>query len=124
MTLLTYCSSKNSPQITVVPPTAAAASAGAASSESMIQIHSDNTNNPNAGGQRVALVTSQSNPNKISIVPADQISKTGCTVTTSSDFTANTVANITKNTNPVSDENSINEANRIITKPPQPQQQG
>ena len=88
----------------------------------MIQIHSDNTNNPNAGGQRVALVTSQSNPNKISIVPADQISKSGCT---SSDFTATTVANITKNTsNPVSDENSINEANRIITKPPQPQQQG
>ena len=134
-TIVTHCSSKNSPLITVVPSSSAAGPSGgvpsnpgggvaATSGESMVQVHHSTESQMSTGGQRVALVTSQTNPNKISIVPADQIPTSTKTsqppissiVTSSSSSATSKVAN-----NPVgSDENSINEANRM----PKPQQVG
>ena len=135
-TIVTHCSSKSSPQITVVVPTATTSSASAGpvmtniTSESMIQIHSNTTSSDQSmsapGGQRVALVTSQNNPNKISIVPSEQIFSNvvigggggGC-VTSNCVVAQQQVANTSASAaaavheNPISDENSINQANRI-----------
>ena len=145
-TIVTHCSSKSSPQITVLMPNSANTSSSAppgsstniTTSESMIQIHSNtntssesaNTNNTmSAGGQRVALVTSQSNPNKISIVPAEQISNvvigggggcvtSNCVVAQQVTTSANAAATAAVHENPISDENSINQANRIQQQQP------
>ena len=133
-TIVTHCSSKNSPLITVVPTSSGAGPSGgvptnpggglaATSGESMVQVHSTESQ-MSTGGQRVALVTSQTNPNKISIVPADQIpTSTKITqpltssIVTSSTSTSSAASKVANNP-VVSDENSINEANRM----PKPQQ--
>ena len=134
-TIVTHCSSKNSPLITVVPTSSGAGPSGgvptnpggglaASSGESMVQVHSTESQ-MSTGGQRVALVTSQTNPNKISIVPADQIPTSTKTtqppissIVTSSSTSTSSAASKVANNPVVSDENSINEANRM----PKPQQ--
>ena len=134
-TIVTHCSSKNSPLITVVPTSSGAGPSGgvptnpggglaATPGESMVQVHSTESQ-MSTGGQRVALVTSQTNPNKISIVPADQIPTSTKTtqppissIVTSSSTSTSSAASKVANNPVVSDENSINEANRM----PKPQQ--
>ena len=74
-----------------------------ASSEAVIQVHSEvpTHSGSGSGGHRVALVASQNNPNKVSIIPC------------SAQLPVPVLSSCGKVEQPEVDENCINEANKL-----------
>ena len=87
-TIVTHLSSKSTPMVTVVSTNSGGTPTSSA--EAVIQIHNNESATGSSNHRRVALVASQSNPNKVSIIPSDQLDKLELVV----------------------DENCINEANK------------
>lgn len=91
-TIVTHLSSKSNPLVTVV-----SSCATSVSSEAVIQIH--NNEGSAERGHRVAIVASQNNPNKVSIIHCDENKAVVQETMTEEEV--------------VPDENCINEANKM-----------